>query len=493
MPRDMRRRRSRFALLLVVTFGAVVLAGCLPAAPPPPPPPTPPAPVAGPVTDYASDVFSDPWDFSNPEDFDTTPNVVSGNVTNLSMPGGLLHLDTNGSGDIDLARTIMGSIPYGRDSRAHPIDASKYTALTFSMRSTAADNTSTGQVMYFTCPQLSPACQGNVPFVKRGGSAFTTYDFNLTGSHGGVAWSGLVYGVRIIPASTTASIDFDWIRLRAASAPLAPPANPAPLPVVDSPSALGGADYAATVRGDAWDFSQPSDVASSANVVWGVGNGLLNGYTVGPGANDGQIQLPLAAPIDGSRYHHLTIRVWYAGPFGLQAGPGGGMVARLIWSTVAHPGQYQDLDDVVVYPGWNTIQLDLATDPPGAIVDPNTPFTHWGWWGQQIDFLRFDPDEDSGSRQFLVDDIRITADASGAGGFPIQFHDNAWEPGTTADVYAQATNGASTLLGTVAMTGPGATFNWIGAPAGTWRTYVVLKDPSGQQSLRYATGPVTIT
>jgi hypothetical protein len=268
--------------------------------------------------------------------------------------------------------------------------------------------------------------------------------------------------------------------------------NPAPLPVVDTPSALGGDDYASTVRGDAWDFSQPSDVAATANVVWGVGYGLLNGYTVGPNTNDGQIRLPLAAPIDGSKYHHLTIKVWYAGPFGLQAGPGGGMVTRLIWSGVGYPGQYQDLDDVVVYPGWNTIQLDLATNPAGAIVDPNTPFTHYGWWGQQVNFLRFDPDEDSGSRQFLVDDIRITADAAGTGGYPIQFHDNAWEPGTTASVYAQAENGASTLLGTVPMTGPSATFNWTGAPRGKWFIYVVLKDPLGQQALQYATGPLRI-
>jgi hypothetical protein len=219
---------------------------------------------------------------------------------------------------------------------------------------------------------------------------------------------------------------------------------------------------------------------------------VLNGYTVNNIA-DGQIVLPLAAPIDGSKYHHLTARVWYGGPFGLQAGPGGGMVMRLIWATTAHPGDYQDLDDVVVYPGWNTIQIDLGSNPAGAIVDPNTPFTHWGWWGQQINFLRFDPDEDSGSRQFLIDDIRITADASGAGGFPVQFHDNAWEPGTTADVYAQGQDGASTLLGSVAMAGPSATFNWSGAPKGTWRVYVVVKDPAGQQSLQYATGPVVIT
>jgi hypothetical protein len=304
----------------------------------------------------------------------------------------------------------------------------------------------------------------------------------------------VVYGLRIIPSAAPATIDFDWIRLRAAAAPIAPPSNPAPLPVIDSPSAAGGNDYANSTRGfDPWDFNQSSDVWSTQNVVWGVGGGLLNGYNVGPNPNDPQIELSLGPAIDGSRYHHVTIRVWYAGGFGLQDAPGGGMVARLVWTIAGHPTEFQDSDDVVVYPGWNTIQFDLATNPASAIVDPNTPFAHYGWWGQQIAFLRFDPHEDPGQRQFLVDDIRITADDSGAGAFPIQFHDNAWEPGTVADVYAQAADGSTHQIGTVPMSGASATFNWTGAPSGTWWVYVVLKDPAGQQSLRYATGPLQIS
>ena len=128
MKRHMRAHGLRRGLFVILGLAMVVLAACLPPPPPPPPPPVPPpapapAPVAGPVTDYASDTFSDPWDFSNADDFNITPNVVSSSVSNLAITGGLLHMDAlHGQGTIDLSRTIMGSIPYGRDSRAQPIE-----------------------------------------------------------------------------------------------------------------------------------------------------------------------------------------------------------------------------------------------------------------------------------------------------------------------------------------------------------------------------------
>jgi hypothetical protein len=474
---------------------AVALAGCLPpAAPPiPAPPPSPPAQVAAPTSDYASDAFSDPWDFSNAEDFNVTPDAQAVGLGNVALTNGWLHFDTpGGAGYFDLAHSIAGSIATGRDTRAHPIDAGVYTALSFSMRSTAADNTS-GQILWFTCPELSAACQGNIPFFKTGGGGFAQYNVNLTGSHGGVPWAGTIYGIRIIPSAAPATQDWDWVRLHTAASPAAPPANPAPLPVIDNPSAAGGADYANTTRGfDPWDFSQPSDVWSTANMMYVVGYGILNGINTGPAPWDPQIELSLGPNIDGAKYHHVTIRVWYGGGFSLANAPGGGMVARLVWTVAGRPSEPQDSDDVVVYPGWNTIQFDMATNPVSAIVDPNTPFAHYGWYGQQITSLRFDPDEDPGPRQFIVDDIRLTADAQGATGYPITFHDNAWEPGTTAEVWAQAQDGSTHQLGSLAMTGPSATFNWSGAPAGTWYVYVVLHDPSGQTGLRYASGPLQI-
>jgi len=181
--------------------------------------------------------------------------------------------------------------------------------------------------------------------------------------------------------------------------------------IVDSPSAEGGVDYATLVRGDPWDMSQSSDILAPENMIYGFGSGVLNGLSAGPHIDDAHFTLPLNGQIDGNRFHRLTFNVYYDGPFGLGAGPGGGMVARLIWETVGSPGVWQNSDDIVVYPGWNKVSVDLATNPSWAITDPDTPI-RIGWAGQQIRTVRFDPDEDSGQRRFLVDNIKIAEDAT---------------------------------------------------------------------------------
>jgi hypothetical protein len=487
--------RRRSSLLLLVVGTAVGLSACLPPGPPAPPPPVTPAQVSGPVSDYATDAFSDPWDFSDPADFDVTPGVQSQNLSNVALTGAsTLHLDTPGPGGVFIMSTaIDGSIPTGRDSRLRPIDATTYPDLTFSMRSSAPDGTQ-GLVIWYTCPQLVPACQGMLGITKTGGAGFTTYNYDMrVQPFVGAGWSGPIYDLRFQPSSSPASVDVDWIRVRTPQAPMTPPANPFPLPVIDSPSAQGGADFPTVTRGDPWDFTSMTDVAGTQN-VWGTTvNGAFNGVNVGPYPNDPQVQLAFGGSIDGTEYHHLTLRLWYGGPFGLSGAPGGGMVGRLIWTVAGHPTEFQDSDDIIVYPGWNTIRVDLATNPVGAIVDPGTPFAHFGWWGQQITFLRFDPHEDPGPRQFLIDDVYLTADDTGAGAFPIRFHDDAWEPGTMAEIYAQAPDGSVRLLGSMAMAAPSVTFNWTGAPAGRWQVFVRLKDPAGQWTQRYATGPLRIT
>src|SRR4051794_20374055 len=50
--------------------------------------------------DYALDTFGDAWDFSNPEDFDVTPDVQSAGVHNLAMTGGQLHGDADPGGKV---------------------------------------------------------------------------------------------------------------------------------------------------------------------------------------------------------------------------------------------------------------------------------------------------------------------------------------------------------------------------------------------------------
>ena len=175
-------------------------------------------------------------------------------------------------------------------------------------------------------------------------------------------------------------------------------------------------------------MTQASDIFGPANMSYGFNGNLLNGINAGD-MRDAHFFLPLNGAIDGNRFHRLTFNVFYEGPFSLGFEPGGGMVARLIWETAGAPGVWQDSDDIVVYPGWNNISIDMATSPAYAITDPDTP-NRIGWAGQQITAVRFDPHEDIGARRFLVDNIKLAEDSTGYGGaYDVRFHDNAWQRG----------------------------------------------------------------
>ncbi len=516
--------------------------------------------------DYAGEVISDSWDYSNAEDFWTIDNVSSGGTTNMSIDGGVLSLDTNAGGWLTLAGTgLVGAVPVDRDLSHFPIDPSRYSRISFRMYSSVEGP---GGVFWYNCPNMFPECQGGFPFLTKAG--WHTYDFPMSPGFATAAqpWAGNITGVRLIPlgdrpshitmdwtrlykpespvtltvpASTSSALDVYWdadrdmanntggnsgwglvtsVTSPAASNNVSFPAsaypqgsysfyttqagatsgysaalnvNGAPQPVVLNPDRKGGADYATTVRGDAWDFGQSTDVAGLQNAM-GTANGItFDGVNVGPSANDSQIRLPVPTPIDGSRFHRLTFRAGYDGPFGLQDAPGGGMNARIVWATAGAPGAWQDSDDFVVFPGWHEYTVELATNPPTAINEPTTPIK-LGWAGQQITDLRWDPHEDPGARAFSIDDIRVAEDDKGIGSYAIEFKDNNWEAGTKADIYidsdADGFNG-SKIAGNVSVVPGVNTYTWSGmnvSPGRYW-VYVVMNDGAGQDGA-YSTGPV---
>ena len=83
-------------------------------------------------------------------------------------------------------------------------------------------------------------------------------------------------------------------------------------------------------------------------------------------------------------------------------------MARLIWFVAGTPAADQNVHDLVVYPGWQTITVDLRTDPSVAVVDETQRATRVGWAGQTITSLRLDPNEDVSSRDWYVDSVRLT-------------------------------------------------------------------------------------
>lgn len=262
-----------------------------------------------------------------------------------------------------------------------------------------------------------------------------------------------------------------------------------PAPVVLDPDLAGGSDYATVVRGDSWDFSNQGDVSSTRNTTAAVSGGVLRGVNTGPAKSDPGVQLATGAPIDGSKYHRLSIRGHYEGAFSLSGAPGGGMNARVAWRQAGSAASNVS-EDIVVYPGWNDIVIDLATSPSAAITDSGGGL---GWAGQRLDLFRFDPHEDAGARRWAVDEIRLAADDRGEDQFNIRFEDKAWEPGTTATIYSDDNRGGfnGRLIDTVSVQSGVNTYRWRPTnDFGTKWIYVVMRDPAGNQTSTYSTGPV---
>ena len=275
---------------------------------------------------------------------------------------------------------------------------------------------------------------------------------------------------------------------------------PRPRPVIDSPSLAGGADYATTARrGDGWDFTSLGDVGRTGNVCGAriLTGGVLAGTNCGREIDNPFLFLPNPGPIDGNRWHRLTVRLRYDGPFGLMGGPTGGAVARLIWYVEGAPGADQNVHDLVVYPGWQTITVDLKTNPPYAVVDETQKARRVGWAGQRITALRLDPNEDVSARRWYVDFVRLTQVDSGRGRFLLRFRETAGLPGQTAQVFLDRdrTGGNGTRVATAPVVAGANAVPMVLPPSlapGRYWPYVVISGPYGT-STRYASSPVDFT
>ncbi|MGH8890395.1 MAG: hypothetical protein ACRDV3_11665, partial [Acidothermaceae bacterium] len=169
----------------------------------------------------------------------------------------------------------------------------------------------------------------------------------------------------------------------------------------------------------------------------------------GPELDNPYFFLPTKGPINGSLWHRLTVHVKYDGPFGLTGGPTGGAVGRLIWYLQTDKGRDdQNLQDLVLYPGWNTITVDLATNPSSAITDDTQKARRIGWAGQLIESLRWDPNEDVSHRVWYVDSIRLAGDPVSHGGADMTFHDPGLVAGETATAYLTTSRFGTDTVGT---------------------------------------------
>ena len=354
--------------------------------------------------DFATQTYGDPWDYSNPADFDPQQRWWSTKSSNFVVQNGMLSFDTNSFGEVPLVRGFGAiALPWGRDGSAHPIDASKYTRLSFRMNANINAPTQ-GQITWYTCGTLDQACLGGMPVTIQPG--WNTYDVVLHKNYQSMpmAWAGSVTSLTLIPIGgnvPSAHVELDWVRLYdpTTTLPSTPVSQLARTP-------LPGSDYASIVRGDPWNMSEAGDVAISRNAALSFDGQLLHGTNAAPVMGDPWLAFPTPAAFEGTRFHTFSVRVHYDGGFSLAAAVGGGMNGRVYWQ-VAGSDVWQTSQDILVYPGWQTITIDM--NQPG-IFDETQTSPHLPWAGHAITAVRFDPDEDSGPRTWAIDWVRVGSD-----------------------------------------------------------------------------------
>ena len=448
--------------------------------------------------DYATDVLSDPWDFKNDEDVPPIPLVGAeppdATISRTDADDGRLVVSGRAGTTIKLVRTWGAELAWGRDGRVKPIQAEVYNKITVNMCVSGRGPLPIAFRWYNEFGQ-----EGFYPFYPVGCET-RTYDLLDRSLYGpppaNTPWAGKIIRFELLigPGGT---VNLDWVRIHRADAPAQPPVR-VPIPRIITPNEEGGADYA-TSNGNPWDFCGPDDIGSRgvgdlANVAFR--NCDMYGQTI---ANDSFVDLPLRTDINTDRYHRATVDVCYSGGMSFANAPGGGMNARFAWLRRGAP-IYTETQDIIIYPGCNRMTFDLATLPPDAVNDENSILKE-GWRGQTLDHLRFDLNEDPGTRSFQLNEIKLADDAAFTDSYPITFVDAAGVPGTTADIFV--TTGFNTWDGVqiakgVPVGGGVNTFTWNGTdlngaqlPNGTYWVWMTMTSAGGVGSA-HSTGPVRI-
>jgi hypothetical protein len=444
--------------------------------------------------DYATEELGDPWDFSNADDWDIQARAESPGATG-SVTGGVLAFDqTSPAGGVLIGSAHYGdeSLQWGRSTWLRPIATDAYRTLSF--RLYQPSKPPVGGIELLTCGGTIAACSVRLNFFPDAG--WQTYTLTLP--------AGLqVFSILIVPGpDQRAGFQLDWVRVTRSGGQIEPAAGGSePVPVVVDPDRGGGRDYAETVRGKAWTFDDASDVAGVYELDGVNYNGGVFRGCNADGANDPAVVLTMGAPLDTSVYNRVTARVWYDGAFGLADARGGGMVARIMWHTVGTFG-YQVSQDIVVYPGWNDLDLEMRMLNPSLVTENDIPRTA-GWVGM-IDEIRFDFHEDRGARCVGLDSFAVRAADEASPTFPIRFRDDARgvgtpAPGTTAEIFVDTTFGAfgGTRIATNVPVANGETvytWNGRGVSRGTYWVWVRLTDPgTGRQSSAYGRGPLVVS
>ena len=283
--------------------------------------------------------------------------------------------------------------------------------------------------------------------------------------------------------------------------------NTPPLVQVTDPDETGGADYATTVLGNAWDMSAVTDVINTVNDNYTPRPATFSGGVMTATNTNGDATVTLlaqdgtgATPIDSTRYRYLTYRFQVDGPYDLRDGS----VARIVWGSqqFIQAPTATTTKDIIVWPGMNSYTFDLGALSTAADGGLETGGAAEAWTSGSKRHFRFDPHEfdpvqgSGGTRAFHIDDVKLAAmDETANDAFLIKWGGSDLDGGnpSIALYYDTDTNPSSkTLIQNGLLMSQGSfTWNTIAVPVGTYYIYVEAND--GVQTYgRYSTGTVRV-
>ncbi len=318
------------------------------------------------------------------------------------------------------------------------------------------------------------------------------------------------------------------------SAPLGFVINTPPRVTVLDPDERGdpSTDYALEVKGDPWDFEQPTDLArapaaSNLTVTQGEcaavpcglvpaeppGSGLMFRASAWGDLGDPQVWLldQSLIPLNSRRHEIVSFslrnrRVW-------EASATTGPVLRFFWGSdaVADGNHLTTSQDMWVWPGFRTYTVNLGdlTVQNGGIETPCGPNCR-PWRDRGIRHFRIDPHEyNHAATAFDIDTVTLTApDGVARGGtFAVRYRFEDPDPAGstyTARIYRSdwPTRANSVLLDTIAGVTPGTTHTYTLNPVikgmvdGRYTIAVEVDEvraPFVQTSQAWAQGPLVVT
>lgn len=198
---------------------------------------------------------------------------------------------------------------------------------------------------------------------------------------------------------------------------------------------------------------------------------------------------------NGQLYHRVTVVESYDGAFNLADAPGGGTMGRILWREPGHTALSQT-PPLVTPTGRQTILLDMA-QPVSVITEPQgTAAMRYAFaTTTPVTTLRWDPNEDRGTRRWHLYEVRIAADCSTRTAFTITWHDAVFVPGSVATIVARTPGGHThTLASGMHETSGENTLRILASTLGAqrWTILIAITAPSGAAHVAQD-GPLVIS